>query len=334
MVERVPYEDRLKRIAAILGENERFLILEHEKPDGDCIGSGLALALALSSLGKTVLLLSQDPHPPSYDFLPGRYLHFTTANVERQEIRPDVTVFVDCTDPERTGNALAYAGTGTWVNIDHHISNSMFGHVSLVDPDAAATGELIFFLLHAMDVTPNDDIATCLYVALVSDTGGFRYQNTSPRTLRVAARLIELGADPSKVAESLYENRSFSSMMLLKTALGTLALRKKGRIASIDITAQMMKDAGASDEDADFVIDYPRCIFGVEVALRFKEDMARKAVHLSLRSKSRVNVSKVAGLLGGGGHPRAAGVVLEGTLEEVKTRVFGVLDGLDIWTDF
>jgi phosphoesterase RecJ-like protein len=333
MTGEIPHRDTLERIVGVLRKNKDILILEHEKPDGDSIGSGLALAMALSSLGKKAILLSQDPHPAMYDFLPGRHLHTTVSCIEPEDVDPGVTVFVDCTGPDRAGKALSYARSETWINLDHHVSNSGFGQISLVDLDAAATGELVFFLLKLMGAGINLDIATCLYVALVTDTGGFRYQNTTPRCFHVAAELIDTGVNPSQVADQLYEARSFSSLMLLKNALHTLEVYKNGQLASIDVTRAMLEDSGASLEDADSVVNYPRSIAGVEVALCFKESLDQTAVHLSLRSRSKVDVSKIAGLLGGGGHPRAAGAVIEGTFEQAKARVFGVLDGLEIWTD-
>lgn len=331
---KIPYEQDLEQIAAVISESNRILILEHEKPDGDCIGSGLALALVLSSLDKQAVLLSQDPHPATYDFLPGSDFHATASTIEPEDINPDLVVFLDCTDPERAGNALEFAGSTTWINIDHHVSNSQFGDISLVDPDAAATGELVFFLLKTMGVQIDSDVATCLYVALVSDTGGFRYQNTSPRCFHVAAELIDLGANPSQVADYLYETRSLSSLLLLKESLHTLRMDKGGKLASIEVTAKMMEDVGAVYEDADEIINYPRSIAGVEVAVCFKENQERTGIHISLRSRSKVDVSEVAVSLGGGGHPRAAGVVLQGSLEQVKSRVFGVLDEWGICTDF
>lgn len=329
----IPHRDSLEQISELLQKSEDILILEHEKPDGDSIGSGLALALALSSLGKKALLLSQDPHPAVYDFLPGRQLYATVSDVDPEDIRPDVTVFLDCAGPERAGKALDYARSDAWVNIDHHVSNLGFGDVSLVDPDAAATGELVFFLLKVMGVAFDTDVATCLYAALVTDTGGFRYQNTSPRCLQVAAELLSRGVNPSEVADQLYEAKSFASLMLLKNALHTLTLHGNGRLATIEVTRAMLEDSGASLEDADSIVDYPRSIAGVEVALCFKENLDWEAVNISLRSRSKVDVSQIAAMLGGGGHPRAAGAVVEGTLEQAKARVFEVLAGLELWTD-
>ncbi len=334
MPKKIPSRSKFEQIANIIRKGSSFLILEHEKPDGDCIGSGLALAQALSHLDKKVLLLSQDPHPDTYSFLPGVHLHSITSKMEHKDTKWDAVIFVDCTDSKRTGKAINYANSEIWINIDHHISNSGFGHFKIVDPYAAATGELVFFLLKVMNITIDVDIATCLYVALVSDTGGFRYQNTSPRCFHVAAELIDLGVRPSQVADYLYETRSFSSLMLLKKSLCTLTLYKGGQLASIEVTEEMIESVGASFEDADSIIDYPRSIAGVEVTLCFKESLGQSTVRLSLRSKSRVDVSKIAEALGGGGHPRAAGAVLQGNLKQAKSRVFEVLDGLEIWMDF
>jgi len=168
---------------------------------------------------------------------------------------------------------------------------------------------------------------------LVSDTGSFRYQNTSPRCFHVAAALVDLGVNPSQVADYLYETRSLSSILLIRESLNTLRVHRGGKLASIEVTAKMMEDVGAVYEDADSIINYPRAIAGVEVAVCFKESKKRTGIHVSLRSRSKVDVSEVAVSLGGGGHPRAAGVVLEGTLEQVKARVFRVLDELGICTD-
>ena len=327
----IAHRDILERITDILARSKDVLILEHEKPDGDSIGSGLALALALSSLGKKALLLSQDPHPSMYDFLPGRHLYTMVSCLGPEDADPDVTVFLDCTGPERAGKALEYAHSETWINIDHHISNSGFGHVSLVDPDAAATGELVFFLLKAMGVEIDEDMATCLYVAIVTDTGGFRYQNTGPRCFHVAAELIDKGVNPSFVADLLYETRSLSSLMLLKNALQALEVYKNGRLATIDVTKAMLEDAGASFEDADSIVNYPVPLQG---GSRLVPKRARpNGCAFEFEVQVKVDVSEIAGLLGGGGHSRAAGAVVQGSLEQVKARVLGVLDGLDIWAD-
>jgi phosphoesterase RecJ-like protein len=333
MVTRAPCRQEFEQIAGLLAKCTKVVILEHEKPDGDSIGSGLAFALALSFLGKKAALLSQDPHPGIYDFLPGSHLHITAASVEAGDLVPELAVFLDCTGPERAGTVLEHVKGKTSINIDHHVSNSMFGHINLVDPDASATGELVFFLLRVMGIPITRDIATCLYVALVTDTGGFRYQNTTPRAFHVAAELIDAGANPSQVADYLYETKTLSSVVLLRDALHTLTLHSGGKVASVDVTSEMVKNAGALFEETEGIIDYPRSIAGVEVSLCFKENEDRSGVHVSLRSRSRVDVSKIAASLGGGGHPRAAGVFIQGSLDEVKGMVLEVLGESESWTD-
>ncbi len=334
MVTKAPYRQEFAQIASVLAGCKNVVILEHEKPDGDCIGSGLAFALALSFLGKRGVLLSHDFHPSMYDFMPGRYFYTPVSSFKPEGFNADVAVFLDCTGPERAGSALEFAKGKAWINIDHHVSNSEFGDINVVDPDASAAGEIVFFLLKELGVPVTEDIATCLYVAIATDTGGFRYQNTSRRAFHVASELIDAGANPSQVADYLYEARTFSSIVLLQSALRTLALHNDGKVASVEVTADMIKDAGASFEETEGIIDYPRSIAGVEISLCFKQNEDRTGVHVSLRSRSRVDVSQIAASLGGGGHPRAAGVFIEGTLEEAKARVLELLDEPEIWTGF
>lgn len=321
----VPWRDETAQISKVLRQSKSVLLLEHKKPDGDCIGSGLSLALGLLFLGKKVLLLSQDPHPSTYDFLPGRYLHSTISEMPSEPLRFDTVVFLDCTDPHRAGKCLNTAVGDTIINIDHHVSNVGYGDISLVDPSASSTGELVFFLLGALGVPITRNIAVCLYCAIVSDTGGFRYQNTTARALWVASELVDAGADPSKVADHLFETRSLSSLLLLSSALQTLTLHFAGKVASVEVTREMMHNSGASPDETEGIINYPRSIEGVEVALCFKETLDAQGVDVSFRSKYKVDVSKIAESLGGGGHARAAGAFIPGTLDEAKRKVLNVL---------
>lgn len=312
-------------VAAIRSHNS-FVILEHEKPDGDAVGSGLAMVQALLALGKQAILVSSDPHPAVYDFLPGKPYYTRAAYLEPADFSPEAAVFLDCTDPERSGAGLKFASGKYVINIDHHVSNSLFGDARLVRPEASATGEIVFGVLKALDVEITPDIATCLYVAIVTDTGGFRYQNTSGECLRVAAALLEKGVSAWGVADQVFETRSVSSVILLGKALDTLKLYRGGKIAAVTVTRAMLKAAGAAPEETEGIIGYPRSLTGVEVALLFREDQDGRGFHVSMRSRTRVDVSAVAVSLGGGGHPRAAGVLLKGDLAEVTGKVLAALD--------
>lgn len=326
-------DDALSDIKRLIEKHHSFVLLEHEKPDGDCVGSGLALVQALQNLGKQALLISQDPHPAVYDFLPGNEFHTRAQYIEPEDFHAEVAVFIDCTDPERAGKGLELAKNSVWVNIDHHVSNTGFGDVSLVCPSAAATGEIIYKLLLAMEVSITKEIATCLFVAIATDTGGFRYQNTTKETFEIAGALTGYGANPWEIAEQIFETRSVSSVLLLGKALNTLKVSRGGKLATLAVTRDMMAQAGASADETEGIIGFPRSISGVEVSLLFREMEDGSGFHVSFRSRSKVDVSKIAMRLGGGGHPRAAGALVGGTLEEAFRKVLAILDELDIWTD-
>jgi phosphoesterase RecJ-like protein len=327
-------KDSLTEVVKVIRRHDSFVLLEHQKPDGDCVGSGLALVQALRALGKQALLVSDDPHPAVYDFLPGRRFYTRVGYLKPEDFRPEVAIFLDCTDPERAGRGLEFAKDKFWVNIDHHVSNSYFGSVNLVDPEAAATGELVYDIINALEVPVDKDISTCLYVAIVTDTGGFRYQNTTKETHILAAELLDKGVNGSEIFDSVFETRTVSSIMLLARALSTLKLYRGGKIAVVSLTQEMIRASGASSDETEGIIGYPRSISGVEVSLFFKEADEPGKVHVSFRSRSAVDVAAVAQTLGGGGHPRAAGALIEGTIEEVTAKVMSQLDQLDIWTGF
>ena len=332
--EAVSLRKGLSEVVEVILDHDSFVLLEHQKPDGDCVGSGLALVQALRSLGKQALLVSDDPHPAVYDFLPGRRFHTRAGYLKPEDFHPQVAIFLDCTDPERAGRGLEFAAGKVWVNIDHHVSNRSFGAVNLVDPTAAATGELVYDVINELGIPIDKDIATCLYVAILTDTGGFRYQNTTKETHLLAAELLERGVNGSEIFDCVFETRTVSSIMLLSKVLSTLKLYRGGKIASVTLTQEMMRASGASSEETEGIIGYPRSIAGVEVSLFFKESDEPGKVHVSFRSRSLVDVAAVAQSLGGGGHPRAAGALIDGTIEEVTEKVMFYLDKLDVWTDF
>lgn len=317
-----------EQIAAVLGALQayrRYFIACHVDPDPDCVGSMLAADWLLERLGKEAIPLSHDPMLPQWRFLP-RLERVRPANEWiDQQMRPgDALVVVDC-DVERTGDAAALADrVECVVNIDHHVTNPGTGHVNLVRPQAAAAGELLFDIIKAAGQPLDREVATLLYAAVMADTGSFRFSNTSARALAIASELVSAGAEPDRIAREIYDTRSWNYVRLLSHALRTLGRSECGRVAWISLTNQMLAESGARRDEAEGLIQYPRMIAGVEVAILFRElepSGDAPAVRVSLRSRERVDVSALAQEFGGGGHERAAGFTLQGTLAEVHERV-------------
>ncbi len=296
----------------------RFLLALHEAPDGDAVGSNLAMAAALAALGKEAQVVSADPVPRLFDFLPG-----VDEVLEPGEATGpwDVALLLDCSDADRVGGAATLVAQAAVVcNVDHHKTNQGFGHVRWVDPAAAATGELVYHLLQGLRALWTPAMAQCLYTAISTDTGSFRFEQTTAATHRIAARLIELGADPAQVVNNVYDTRSLASLRLLRLALERLEVHPDGHVAWITLPRPVLESAGASDEDAEGLVNYARSVEGVEVGLLFRE-VEDGRVKVSLRSRARVDVADLASVMGGGGHPRAAGCLLDGGLEVAVERV-------------
>lgn len=312
----------LGEIAAALEGARSVLLFLHILPDGDSVGSNLALAMALERLGISATMIGVDPVPGMYSYLPGAGRVVPPA---RAGDRFDLAVFLDCTDPERAGEAGALARRARQVlNIDHHVTNRLFGDLNYVDPEASAVGEIVYDLLQLLGVRLDTPMAECLYAAIMTDTGSFRYENTTSRTHHVVADLIAAGANPSLAAREIYENRPWSSIRLLASALGNLRRSPCGRVAWISIDREMYERSGAAEEDSEGIVNYARCIQGVEVGLLFRE-WPDGRVKVGLRSKRRIDVSALASSLGGGGHPRAAGCILDGPLARAEEQVLGAV---------
>lgn len=313
-----------KDLAELFQRENGFLIFTHVQPDGDTLGSALALGLSLRLLGKKAVVVRSDPLPEIYQFLPG-----SGEIADWRQVEGDfrVGVLVDCGDPTRVGEAAKLlAGVALVVNIDHHGTNAGFGQYNYVDVQAAAVGEQIYELLRSMEVDISPAIATCLYTAIVTDTGSFRYESTRESTFRVAAELVRLGAKPAQVAENAFETRSLSSARLLGRALETLELTPDGKVAWLVISRAAFEETGASDGETEGIINYARAIRGVEVGLLFRETGDGK-VRVSLRSRHQVDVSRVASHFDGGGHPRAAGCTLSLPLNEAREKVITAVRG-------
>ncbi|MDI3538012.1 MAG: bifunctional oligoribonuclease and phosphatase NrnA [Bacillota bacterium] len=304
--------EEARTIAGIVLKASELVLLCHVDPDGDAIGSLLGLGLALKAAGRRVSMVSPDGIPPSYAFLPG------VDEVERTigELGDATVVIVlDCGDLDRVGALREkVAGHPLILNIDHHPTNGGFGRYNLVDPQAAATAELVLLLLDYLELPLSLPVAICLYTGLHTDTGGFRYENTSPQVHRAAERLLKVGVKPWEIADFVYDTKPLAQVLLIKEALSRLKLGCAGRLAWISLPRSVLRDCGTDDTSG--LINYPRMIAGVEVALLFKET-EEGTVRVGLRSR-HVDVSRLALRFGGGGHARAAGCTLAGPLEKAE----------------
>lgn len=303
-----------------LSRARSIVLTTHINPDGDALGSMVALYLFLRQRGIRVQMWLDDELPGMYSFLP-----------ELDKIvRPpgpctqgELLVVLDAGDAGRTGTAWTHF-RGRSLNIDHHLSNSDFADITVVDDTVAATGILILRMIEEAGARIDKDMATCLYTAIASDCGFFRYANTNAQTLHAAARLVTYGAEPHSISEQI-QTTPLSKITALSRVLDTLEVTDCGKVAAITVPAGI---PSADVEDTEGFIDYPRNIAGVEVALMFKPSAEKETVKISFRSR-RLNVSELAQSLGGGGHARAAGCTLKGTISEVKPRVLSrVLEAL------
>ncbi len=297
----------------------RALMLGHVHPDADVLGTLLALGLALEARGWSVTFGGPHPAPGVLGFLPGveRY-----QRLPRVEGAFDVAVLTDCPNPLRTEGLIDEARrTGaTIVNIDHHPDNRRYGHVDWIDPTAAATGELVFELLVALEAPITPAIALNLFTAIHTDTGSFRYSNVTPRTFAIASALVAAGATPALVSECLYERRGRESLRWLGETLSRVRLSEDGAIAWLALPAGLVPEAFVESEE---LVNYPRSIGSVRVACLLRERDGQ--VKVSLRGKGDVDVQRVAARFGGGGHPNAAGFTVTGTLEGASRDVLAAV---------
>ncbi len=305
--------DSLRAIAALIKQEDDFLLIAHVSPDGDTLGSVLALARAIEALGKRVESVCADPVPHIYAFLPGA----EAVRLPGEAKPARVAIAVDCADAQRLGDAYALFEAAQFrCNIDHHITNTQYAHMNCADARAAATGELIYALIRMLGAGPDAEASDCLYAALISDTGNFAYSNTTPETLRIAADLMERGADNTRVNRLLYRTIPYQKQKLLGAALADLTLYEEGKISLSLLERAQIEACGASDEDAEGIIDHIRDIEGVELALLIRA-AEPGAYRVSLRSKLYADVGAIAKLMGGGGHKHAAGYTAHGAADEV-----------------
>jgi phosphoesterase RecJ-like protein len=313
--------DLWKIIEALKGVRS-VAILSHVNPEGDTLGSALGCHLTLKAMGKDVATFNPDPIPKNLRDLP-EVEEVICAN---RLPRPfEGYLVVDAADSRRVGGLLNGLPTGSLVmNIDHHPTNARFGTYNWVDPEASSTGEMIHHLFKVMEVPLSPEAATNLYVAILTDTGSFQFANTTPRALRAAAELIEAGVVPQAVTEMLFGRRDLAEFHLLGALLTRMQVSPDGAFAWMEVTDAMLKDQGLDMDALEGFINYPRSLRGIEVALLFKE-VAGNGVKVSLRSRGKVDVAKIALAFQGGGHKNAAGCTVLGSMADVRERVLAAL---------
>jgi bifunctional oligoribonuclease and PAP phosphatase NrnA len=308
------------QIGKVLRDHQSFAILSHIRPDGDALGSQLALALSLQQLGKHVHVWNEDGMLEKYSFLPRAEL-LTKPPANTEDV--DVAVALDTAIQNRLGTTVAaVASAKVWINIDHHLSNPGYGDMVIVDHDAPATGEIIFRLIKSQGFPLDHDIAENLYAAISTDTGSFQYPKTSARTLQIAAELVCAGGlDVGRISQQLYESYPRRRLELLREVLRTMRFSECGRVASFSLSRKAAAELGVLPEDNEGLIDHLRAVRGVIVAVFF-EELADGKVRVSMRSKDEaVDVCAICQKFGGGGHTLAAGARVRGSLAEVEHKV-------------
>ncbi len=305
----------LRRIRDEIRRRQTFLITSHSKPDGDSIGSQVALAGALRALGKNVRIVNCDPPQPAMLSFPG------VSDIEiasRVDGAYDAAIVVECADLSRTG----VSGLEPYfvINIDHHPGNALYGAVNWFDGGAAACGEMVFDVIGSLGVPLTPEIATHIYLAILTDTGSFHYSGISPRTFDICRHLLEAGADPVTIARTVFDSNSVGRIRLFSAVLGSMELDPSGRLAMMLMTPEMARQTGGQYDDTEGLINVPLTVKEIQAVVFFKESEP-SLYRVSLRSKGAIDVSEVAKQFGGGGHKNASGCTVAGDLATVRRQV-------------
>jgi len=310
---------KVRDILRIIKSSDTFFITSHLNPDGDTVGSELALLSWLKRLGKKVVVANLDPIPEIYHFLPGINAVHTKNKVTGNY---DIGFILECSEPERMGNIIDFKKQlNKVINIDHHVSTITYGDINWFNSKFSATAEQIYLLIKNSKMMLTKEEAVCLYVGLLTDTGKFQQQNTTSETHRIVAELLKYAIHPEDIYQKIYATKSFFSLKLLGLALSSLRLVANGKIAYQEITRKMYEQAGLPEDDEE-IINYPLSIPQVKVSILFREMRNNYGkVKIGFRTRSKVNVYQIAEYFGGGGHLNASGCILEGNLDTVKKRI-------------
>ncbi len=290
---------------------QRFVIASHQRPDGDAIGSAMAMALALKRLGKDAVVVT--------DAIPPVFLQ-PFPEVDSIRITPEVTetfdaaLIMECSELSRTG--VQGLDRSPVMNIDHHPGNKGYGSINWVDESAAACGEMVYSLIEALGAPLTPDVATHIYLAILTDTGSFHFSHLSPRTYEIAKRCVEAGADPQWIARTHYDSNSLARVRIFGAVMNGMVIVDEGRVALLSITRDKMTDLGGTSDDLEGLINFPLTVKDIEAVAFFKE-IGDGEWRVSLRSKGNVDTGAIARRNGGGGHTNAAGCSAKGTLDDV-----------------
>lgn len=330
----------MREVLEVLRQNETFLISSHINPDGDAIGSQLAFYSFLSDLGKKVSVVDSDPVPFAYSFLPNAAVlqsvypssskeaaKSETQNLDVESMCDvEVAIILDCGNLNRIGDRLAehVHPSQALINMDHHLGNKRFGSHNLVNTSACATGEIVFNVMESSGIEISRDQAICLYTAILTDTGSFKYSNATPEAHRIAAKLIERGVEPAGIAESVYDTIPHRRAKLLGLALERLRLSPDGKIVWTAVTREMYEITETDGADTEGIIEYIRSLKNTEVAILFRE-LENGDTKVSLRSKRGLDVERIAAMFDGGGHKAAAGCTISQPLDKAMGAIFEAL---------
>jgi phosphoesterase RecJ-like protein len=312
-----------------LTESQAIFLSTHINPDGDAIGSLIALGLGLQQHGKHIYLYNASPIPAVYRFLPGVQL---VQQVLPESSAWDTAVVLDCGTLDRIGAAVDFVrGLPQVINIDHHVTNTNFGQYRLVDSTACSSAEIVYRLLKKMAITIDAAIATSIYTGILTDTGSFRFANTNSAAYTICSEMVKAGVDPYTVAQHVYGTYSLGRIKLLNMALDSIEISANGKLSLMTLTQDMFRETDTNPEDVDGMINYAKRIEDVKVAALIMENengAVQKRYHVSLRSDGTVDVAEIAASFGGGGHFSAAGFGVESSLKALKKTINSIAEKL------
>jgi phosphoesterase RecJ-like protein len=311
----------IKKIIESIKQNNTFLVTSHMNLEGDALGSELAFAGLIRKIGKKAVIVNEDNTPEPYDFLPG--VKKIKKHKHNMDLSFDCMVFLDCSGLHRCGEVYKInTGNKPTINIDHHISNEKFAGINWVDPSSSCCCQMIYQLYKKMRIKLDMDIATCLYAGILTDTGSFRYTNTSALTHRIVSELVGYGLDVSAIYKKIYGSMAFQDMKLLGRILPRISCDQGGKIAWAQINKSDLRHKHIGIDLGEHILGFMRLIRDVEVAVLFKENLKdRHEVRVNLRSQGKADVNKIASLFGGGGHKTASGCTIKGDIDKVKAAV-------------